>query len=219
MSHHYSKLRFWTTSIRQPNSGLVGTHGRGAATNFGILATSIRYSSIRTFEQSSNLAIENRKMSRALRDRLIHELQSIRKELIEAVTPIEDLDYAPAEGMKAYADLLKEIGAMEAESSIFLRTGNVPKWQDAKACVTGSTTKEILESFQQIRSDLLEWLNPTDDEHLRAPIPIPEDWWDFFGDQEIEREELLRWVARHEYYHLGQIVSYRWVQGFNPYEE
>ena len=37
------------------------------------------------------------------------------------------------------------------------------------------------------------------------------------GGDTIEPEELVRWVCRHEYYHLGQIIIYRWMQGDNPY--
>jgi hypothetical protein len=34
---------------------------------------------------------------------------------------------------------------------------------------------------------------------------------------ELEPEEALRWIAMHEYYHLGQIITYRWSQGFSPF--
>ena len=27
----------------------------------------------------------------------------------------------------------------------------------------------------------------------------------------------IREIARHEYYHLGQMITYRWIQGHNPY--
>ena len=60
-------------------------------------------------------------MARSLRDRIQHELESIRKELEEDVRQITDLDYAPAEGMKSYRALLNEIGAMEYESATMLR--------------------------------------------------------------------------------------------------
>src|SRR5688572_24129703 len=156
-------------------------------------------------------------MARMLRDRLIFELESIRKELIDTVSPVTDLDYAPAEGMKPYDVQLREIGAMEAESSILLRTGRVPTWEECEACITGTTTEAILASLAEVRRKFIDWLSAVEDEHLREPIPIPEEWWSYLGDRELEREELVRWVARHEYYHLGQIIIYRWIQGHNPY--
>jgi len=35
----------------------------------------------------------------------------------------------------------------------------------------------------------------------------------------VEPEELLRWVVRHEYYHLGQMITYQWQRGKNPNEK
>lgn len=29
---------------------------------------------------------------------------------------------------------------------------------------------------------------------------------------------MVRWVARHEYYHLGQLIYNRWLLGYNPYK-
>jgi hypothetical protein len=56
------------------------------------------------------------------------------------------------------------------------------------------------------------------DYELAEAIPVPSGWAPFVGDTTLEREELFRWLARHEYYHLGQIVTYRWIQGFDPSE-
>jgi hypothetical protein len=158
-------------------------------------------------------------MARPLRDRLLHELDSIRNELIETISSLSktDLDFAPRDGMKGYRALLIEIGAMEAESSILIRTGRVPEWSESESYVKGESVAELLESLAAIRQDLRAHIDQADEAELARQIPIPEEWWSFIGDSEIEVEELLRWVARHEYYHLGQIITYRWIQGNNPY--
>jgi hypothetical protein len=46
-------------------------------------------------------------------------------------------------------------------------------------------------------------------------VPVPKEWEVYWGSA-IEPEEVARWIARHEYYHLGQIISYRWILGDNP---
>jgi uncharacterized damage-inducible protein DinB len=159
-------------------------------------------------------------MARPLRDRLVFELTSVRNELLDCVTPILDfdLDYSPARGMKTYRVQLKEIGAMEAESSILLRTGRAPEWGEAEAHMTGETMSDLLESLARIRNETLAYLSDSDETSLRNPIPLPEAWWSSLGDRTLEAEELIRWISRHEYYHLGQIIAYRWIQGHNPYQ-
>ena len=156
-------------------------------------------------------------MPRPLRDRLLHELRSIREELAEDVRKITDLDYAPVEGMKTYRALLKEIGAMEYESATMLREGRIPDWKECEARVQGESAIDILQSLAAIREVTLSYLDGATDKELHNPRIVPDSWAEYFGDKELEAEELLRWVARHEYYHHGQIVSYRWIQGFNPY--
>lgn len=158
-------------------------------------------------------------MSRSIAERLLIEMRQIREELRQTVSPIADtdLDYAPAEGMKGYRALLQEIGAMQAETMLFLTTGKVPEWSDCGAMIHGDTFAALLETMDAVQSSLTAYLQGAEDDELRSTLPMPEEWVGFFETHRIEREELVRWVCRHEYYHLGQIVTYRWIQGHNPY--
>lgn len=156
-------------------------------------------------------------MPLSVRERLLWDLNQIRAELRETVEPIQDIDYAPAAGMKSYRDLLIEIGAIEAESALFLIHGTVLDWEALQARVTGTTAVELLTSLDAIRGEMLDYLATADDETFDAPLAIPEEWEPFFGANEVLPRELFQWVARHEYYHLAQIVSYRWAQGHTPY--
>ena len=157
-------------------------------------------------------------MARPLRDRLKFDLTRNRSELLKAVTGIEDLSYAPAEGMKSYWHQLVEIGAMEAESTALLTTGKVPEWKELYGSVKGKTLGELLESLAAIRGELFDCLDSFSDSELDEPIQVPSEWEMFMGDTSLERQELFRWLARHEYYHLGQIVAFRWIKGFDPYK-
>jgi hypothetical protein len=45
-----------------------------------------------------------------------------------------------------------------------------------------------------------------------------EEQWQVYWSDAIEPEETVRWITRHEDYHLGQIISYRWLLGDDPYQ-
>ena len=61
-------------------------------------------------------------------------------------------------------------------------------------------------------------MNGVTEESLQTPTPLPESWKQYFPVADIEPEELIRWVCMHEYYHLGQIITYHWIRGDNPYK-
>jgi hypothetical protein len=119
--------------------------------------------------------------------------------------------------MRTLKGQLEEIGCTEAQASILLSTGVAPKWEDVDQIVQGGTTAELLASLTEIRSGTLAYLSKVTDEELHTAVHVPGGLGRYLGGNELEAEELVRWIARHEYYHLGQIVSYRWTQGHNPY--
>jgi len=158
-------------------------------------------------------------MARVLAARLRHDLTSTREELVKTMSesPSVDLEWSPAGEMKTYRAILKEIGAMEVESAIFLQTGRVPEWSEAESKVSEGPLPALRESLTEIRRETLSLLDGADDRWLETPVDIPTEWVKFMGDSNIERQEFFRWIVRHEYYHLGQIVTYRWIQGVDPY--
>jgi uncharacterized damage-inducible protein DinB len=155
-------------------------------------------------------------MGRPLRDRLAFDLARVRAELIQVVSPINDLSYAPAAGMNTYREQMIEIGAADAESISIITVGEVPAWSELESKVTGRTTVELLDSLALLREQLIVYLGSLSDQELSEAVDVPPEWASLVGDTTLEREELFRWLARHEYYHLGQIITYRWIQGFRP---
>lgn len=161
-------------------------------------------------------------MPRQIAERLIHELLQIRAELREVVAPIpdSDIDWAPEPSMKSYRQQLHEIGAMQAETAIILTEKRMPSWDECKANVQGDSLPSILASLDGTLNELINQLKLMTDDELRSTFPLDESNAKFFGVAvHVELEELIRFIARHEYYHLGQIVTYRWIQGHNPYEK
>jgi uncharacterized damage-inducible protein DinB len=120
--------------------------------------------------------------------------------------------------MKTYRDLLIEIGAIEAENLGLIKTGKADynKAVD-KLGGRGSDVQSVLADLERVRRETIDYLENVSEKQLQQSLDLPEDWYDYFGSETIEPEELLRWIVRHEYYHLGQIVTMRWMQGHDPY--
>lgn len=153
--------------------------------------------------------------------RLLADLAEIRQELVSEASqiPTHQLDWAPATGMKGYRELLIEIGGIESENLYLVLEGKA----DYDAAVVrvggkGPDIHSVLDDLARIRAETVAYLERVTEEQLQTPIPLPESWYPLFGGlTEIEPEELFRWIIRHEYYHLGQLITMRWIQGHNPY--
>jgi uncharacterized damage-inducible protein DinB len=157
-------------------------------------------------------------MPRPHSERILKTLAEVRTELIETAQNIPDpeLDWAPAEGMKPYRELLQEIGTMEKLTIAWLAEGRELPW-DMGAYVSTDSIAAVLRDLEVVRTETKAYLETASEEKMQTPIAVPAEWQQYWGLQ-LEPEEALRWVTMHEYYHLGQIISYRWIQGHNPYK-
>lgn len=158
---------------------------------------------------------------RPLSERLLHELDQVRGELRATVSsiPNSDLDWAPAPDMKSYRKLLIETAGMLGEVAILLGEGRIHDYFVLKEEIVGETFEELLAILDGYLETVRLWVREATEDHWRTPFAIPDEWAGFYGTKQIEPEEMIRWVARHEYYHLGQILLYRWIQGHNPYNK
>lgn len=156
------------------------------------------------------------------RDRLLYELNEIRVELTREVQRFqpEEIDWAPRPGMKSCRALLTEIGTMEKVCVHLISHGEELDWKETEAAIAwaGSEPAAAIRSLDQVRAGTLAYLKECTEERLQTPVPLPQSWYQYFDNATIEPEEMLRWVARHEYYHLGQLITYRWLLGDDPYK-
>src|SRR5205823_4012264 len=131
----------------------------------------------------------------------------------------EEFDWSPKPEleMKTCKGLLQEIGTMEQLCIGWLVDQQMADWATAVSW-SGDTAESTIKDLDAIRAKTLGYLNGCTEEQLETPVPLPESWYQYFPDTVIEPEELLRWVCRHEYYHLGQLITYRWILGDNPYK-
>jgi uncharacterized damage-inducible protein DinB len=153
-------------------------------------------------------------------ERIRYDLNEIRKELTETVerlTP-DDLKWVPNPDykMRTIKDILQEIGAMEAVTLHMVAHGKDLDWPEVMQSLSKDNITELLAEMSEIRNKTLTYLDSVSEEQLETPVPLNEEWQGYFNAAAIEPEELFRWIVRHEYYHLGQIITYQWQRGKIP---
>ena len=159
-------------------------------------------------------------MGRPHAERIRYDLTEIRNQLTETIKDLtpDEMNWAPnpATGMRPIKDLLQEIGTMEAVTLRMASSGEYLDWGAVTQSLDKSTVTELLAAMAEIRKTTVAYLETVTEEQLETPMPLNTEWQGYFGVAAIEPEELLRWIVRHEYYHLGQLISYQWQRGQNP---
>lgn len=154
-----------------------------------------------------------------LKQQIKSEMDETRKELIKLCKGIkpEEFVWEPRPGMKSVKAQLEEIGIMEVMHTRFLATGNMPDWK--KDIVwNGDDADSFFKDLAGFRKETEDFMQSCSDEDFLSMRPIPEPWQQWWG-KEAGVEAMIRWIERHEYYHVGQITYNRWMLGYNPYDE
>jgi uncharacterized damage-inducible protein DinB len=150
-------------------------------------------------------------------------LEEIRAELLETVSGLttEELDWAPRADlkMKTFKQILQEIGTMEKLTCHMAQHQEVLDWGVVWDSLEKSDTEALLAALSDIRAETVAYLDSVTEAQFQTPLPLNEEWQGYFHASTVEPEELLRWIVRHEYYHLGQIVIYQWTRGHSPMAE
>ena len=152
--------------------------------------------------------------------RLQGDLDEIRAQLLEivqALTP-EELDWSPRPDlkMKSFKQQLQEIGTMEKLTAHMAQHQEVLDWNTVWQSLDKPDIAALLSDLAAIRAETLAYLDACTEERLQTPIPLDAEWQGYFHAPAVEPEELLRWIARHEYYHLGQLIAYQWQRDRLP---
>jgi|GEM_PF-2017606 len=161
------------------------------------------------------------KTQRPHKDRILSDLNDIRKELIDTVNQLspDELDREFPHGIKNYRAILQEIGAMEAITVGVLK-GESDDWEAAvaKAGCKGPDAASVVADLSKLREETVAYLEAATEDQMETPFDLPQSWHGYFNAPHVEPEELFRWIVRHEYYHLGQMITMRWMDGHNPYK-
>lgn len=130
----------------------------------------------------------------------------------------EMLDWAPAPGVRTIAGQLVEVAATELQLITQLRDG---RWiNDAAAeeiigdCMDLPTLHRALVAF---RDQTLAYLHSLTPEQLEEEVEFGAGWFGSLGLPTIPRAEVFINVADHEWYHWGQLTTYLWIRGDDPY--
>lgn len=147
-------------------------------------------------------------------------LDSVRSDLVETYPHLTDdlLDWAPREGMRTVQGQFVEL--ISTERSITDRIKGDPRQDvdeaDASLWAT-RTVSGLIALLDETRADTLALLDSMDEVGLDRPVEISASFADYLGLHPATVGELLRFIARHESYHAGQLVTYLWTRGNDPY--
>jgi uncharacterized damage-inducible protein DinB len=148
-------------------------------------------------------------------------LALVRVDLDEALDRVQDelLSWAPAPGMRTVGGQIAEIGGTEIQVLAVLQTGVAPTWQESEEFSgNGNSVIELRGWLNQIRSDTIAYLESLTEDELNQPISTFKRWFEGLRLEEVPLAEIFRSIAQHESYHTGQLVSYLWASGDNPYK-
>jgi uncharacterized damage-inducible protein DinB len=137
---------------------------------------------------------------------------------LRRVTP-ELMEWAPAEGMRTVAGQLVEIIAVETPLVPRLKEGRQLSDPEVDAIIGDQHSLENLRrALIDVRQGTLAYLDSLSDDELCEEIPSGEAWFGTLWLPTMPRAEHFLNIAEHEFYHTGQLISYLWCHGDDPYK-
>ncbi|HTQ11431.1 MAG TPA: DinB family protein [Fimbriimonadaceae bacterium] len=154
------------------------------------------------------------------RELVVARLASVRAALEEAVSRLDErfLDWVPANGMRTVRGQLLEIVGTEIQFMARLRDGESLAWEHAEARIHDRSLAGLKQELAKRREETLAYIASQPDEWLEQPAGFPTSWQETLGLTDAPVAEVLRGLAQHEAYHTGQLVSYLWARGDDPYQ-
>jgi len=147
-------------------------------------------------------------------------LATVRRDLEESLGRLtaDMMGWAPEERMRTVAGQLVEIVSTEMQLMTLLRED---RWiTDAEARTIIGDCDDLLNlrrAVDGVRKETLAYLSLLSEAELAEEVEFGGGWFGSLGLSTIPRAEVFVNVADHEWYHVGQLTSYRWARGINPY--
>lgn len=153
---------------------------------------------------------------------LVARFGTVRKSLDEVMSRLTDdlLEWSPATGMRTVGGQLFEIVGKEVELLEFAKAKGRDEWNEIDSFGEGEKTvagwRAIVDT---VRGDTLAYLGSLSDADLGELVAFPvEGWWEGLYLTAVPMHEIFRNIATHEWYHTGQLVTYLWRRGDDPYQ-
>lgn len=152
-------------------------------------------------------------------DRLRALLASVRSELAEALPKLTDdlKDAAPSPGMRTYHGQLVEIVASERRVLARLTGQPTPTFQEMETEYAGDSMTAMIAELDRVRAQTLAEVDRRATSGIDEVIDVNAGFRAYLGLEQVTAADLFIHIARHESYHVGQIVSYLWAAGDDPY--
>jgi uncharacterized damage-inducible protein DinB len=139
-------------------------------------------------------------------------------EVMDRLTP-EMLGWAPASGMRTISGQLVEIVATEMQLTTLLREDRFIDDPTAAAIIGDLDDLDNLRrATESVRADTLAYLASLSEADLADEVEFQGGWFGSLGLPTIPRAEVFVSIADHEWYHVGQLTSYLWARGIDPYQ-
>lgn len=119
--------------------------------------------------------------------------------------------------MRTAGGLIQEIASTEQHTIQFLTEGNPGDYGSLFDSNLGESWEDYLRLLKEARDRTLAWLETWNEKALAEELRLPKGW-DEMGFATLPRSELILNIAAHEAYHTGQLVSYLWTSGSDPYD-
>ena len=148
---------------------------------------------------------------------ILARLAAVRIDLDEVTSRLSqaDVDWAPREGMRTIGGQLVEIIDTEMQFLVKLKTGKGFTAAEGLAGIGDASSLEVLlASLNSTRAETILYIESLSDQELATEVP----WYAWSGLPTATRLEALQSILLHESYHTGQLVSYLWSRGDDPYK-
>jgi hypothetical protein len=148
-------------------------------------------------------------------------LNSTRAELAEVFPHITDdiLDWAPFPGMRTIHGQFIEIIGTEISMIEPLKKLPHRTYQEIEGGLWPiNTVAALIAKASEVRYTTLELLTSLDEDGMTAQAIVSEGYSMYLGLEFVPVSEIFRVLIRHESYHTGQLMSYLWAKGNNPYD-
>ncbi len=137
--------------------------------------------------------------------------------IMERLTP-DLLQWAPTNKMRTVAGQIVEIIATEIQLIALLKEDRSISDPEAEAIIGDCGNLDNLRSaLIESRQQTLAYLDRLSEEDLAEEIAFEGGWFASLMLPTVPRAEIFVNLADHEWYHVGQLTSYLWARGDNPY--
>lgn len=160
-------------------------------------------------------------MTHSRKTLLRSRLAVVRRDLNQVVAHISPdmLDWAPSSGMRTVAGQILEIVGTEFQLIGLLKEGRLISDPEANEIIGDTTNLANLQrAMIDVRRATLEYLDTLSDADLAREVPFNGGWFGSLTLETIPRAEVFVNVSDHEWYHVGQLISYLWFRGDDPYK-